>query len=95
MHPEEERRARDSHRSLPVTSGLDFFLTLPRISLHNVELLNVEMRERTIAKENMAAMLHSVLGVSSARAYSRHSVRIQGLMCQLQTAYPCGCYAHV
>lgn len=95
MHPGEERRARDSHRSLLVTSGLDFFLTLPRISLHNVELLNVEMRERTIAKENMAAMLHSVLGVSSARAYSRHSVRIQGLMCQLQTAYPCGCYAHV
>lgn len=95
MHSGEERRARDNHRSLPVTSGLDFFLTLPRISLCNVELLNVEMREGTIAKENMAAVLHSVLRVSFARAYSRYSVRSQGLMCQLQAAYPCGSYAHV
>lgn len=95
MHSGEERRARDSHRSLPVTSGLDFFLTLPRISLYNVGLLNVEMRERATAKENMAAVLRSVLGVSSARAYSRHGVRIQGLMCQLQTASSCGYYAHI
>ena len=74
---------------MPLAPRLDFFLALPSISLYNAELLSVEMRNGTIAKENMDPVLHGVLRVSFARAYDRNGVRIQGPMCRLQMVCLC------